>query len=462
MGGNSPISPHLFYPKKMKRFAIIILIGIGIISPSFSTAQPAGAPDPQLSLPWPEGEAWWLHFGPHHNSDFSSVCRSGIPTGGHQPIWPSLDFAPAPGSSKRVVAARDGWIVRELCVGTHSSSFVKIVIDHGDGWFTGYYHLTQIPEEIRTGGDRIPIKRGDLLGYASKNICCDANADANDNSTGDLSRAQCIGGASVSHVHFTVRYDADYRVNDFNKNDFTNIHNLYIGGWQVKESDCNRGGYMTRNGISVSPPRNYKYSLDPASLILNDGSVGKEISRKNIFMAQALKGGAKLFAHTRGQIILENTFEGHTYDPNIGIESPKATFLANNFQLLPGYSASPDSRITMIALSGDDIILPQRVASESHFFQNIQDVEKESSFEAIRIYPNPARQELTIDLGSNHQIQSIQQFDLSGKEIRLLESINQSPITLPLAQLGPLSQFVIVIKDDKGNIHSQIIQRIGL
>lgn len=206
-----------------------LMVGTLLLLAASLTAQSG---DPSLALPWKVGDTWWLHHGSHAN----------IPGGSG--AWSSLDFAPAPGTNNEVRAARGGTVVKSTCKGT------KVVIDHGDGWFTGYYHLDNIPALIDDSDGSYYVARGRVLGTVSQ-------------------RATCGGGADIPHVHFSVRYgQAESHVAFAGK---------YVGGWEVKNGSYQRYGSMDRYNVSITRPSGYwnaANDYNPTSTIYNDGMIG--------------------------------------------------------------------------------------------------------------------------------------------------------------------------------------------
>jgi murein DD-endopeptidase MepM/ murein hydrolase activator NlpD len=157
----------------------------------------AGDSSAQLFLPWATGQSWRLLGGPHN---FHST---GTP-------WSSLDFA---GGDGLVRAARGG-VVRRDC-----ANFVRI--DHGDGWHTSYYHLTNI--RVRSGQT---VPRGQVLGTIST-------------ATG------CGGTADVAHVHFTLwRFTGRF---DFSNRQQYPISGVSIGGWTVEQGSAAYSGCLVRD-----------------------------------------------------------------------------------------------------------------------------------------------------------------------------------------------------------------------
>lgn len=169
----------------------------------------------RLSLPFATGETWVYTGGPHSNGGTST------------PPLSSVDFAVDLRTNAGLVrAAREGYVVR-------SSSCPNYVrVDHGDGWSTGYYHLTN--EAVSNGQY---VSRGTVLGKISNGVGCG-------------------GWSSGPHVHFsTLRYSSH-----------VNISGMDIGGWTILAGNSAYYGWArrVRDGYTISQQM-YMY---------NDGSVG--------------------------------------------------------------------------------------------------------------------------------------------------------------------------------------------
>ncbi len=168
---------------------------------STSDLVPLGNAAARLSLPYPTGESWLFSGGPHGGS------RS------------ALDFA------------RNGGQVRATSDGTAMIPCAnQIIITHGDGWQTGYYHVSNI--RVANGAT---VRRGDVLGTASTAVGCGGRA------TGD-------------HVHFWLRRNGVD----------TPIHDTVIGGWTVQQGAAEYDGCLLKQGRTACQ----------GSWIYNDGMIG--------------------------------------------------------------------------------------------------------------------------------------------------------------------------------------------
>ena len=165
---------------------------------------------PQLGLPWALGETQYLTGGPHSDAAFK-----------RQRPWSAIDFA---GGSYHVRAAADGVVY--LMPGCP-----YVQINHGNGWQTGYYHLTQIA--VKNGQT---ITRGTLLGRQSL-------------------AATCGGQATGTHMHMTLRLNGQ----------FQNWHGQAIGGWRIEEGASPYDGCLLRAGLKRCA----------ITAIYNDGAIGE-------------------------------------------------------------------------------------------------------------------------------------------------------------------------------------------
>ena len=160
-------------------------------------------------LPWLAGETWNYNSGPHNYSvgvpQCTDLSRCPLP-------WSSLDFGTMDAIS---CSANDGggtyspyWAAAALggkVVQASSSGIV--IIDHLDGWFTYYVHLSQTG--LVKPGD---ISQGDPVGHPS-----------------------CAGKTSGVHTHFAINYEGE----------FQNIDKLNLSGWTVAKTNSNYDGTMT-------------------------------------------------------------------------------------------------------------------------------------------------------------------------------------------------------------------------
>lgn len=182
-----------------RRVALICLpLGplMGMFGPAWASDASIvpGSGSAQLGLPIPAGESWTLVQGPHNTA------------GGLATPLSSLDLA---GGSGHVVAAADG-VVQPISAATCANpdpAAGLVVLDHGNGWHTSYYHLRDV--QVLVGQS---VRRGQWLGDTGTALPC--------------------GGSAVGdHTHFGVAY---YTTGEFSfGRNMVDIRGMDIGGWTV-------------------------------------------------------------------------------------------------------------------------------------------------------------------------------------------------------------------------------------
>ena len=174
-----------------------------------SVLQAAGDSSGQLSLPIPAGETWTLTQGPHNTN------------GGAQNAVSPLSSLDLSGGSGHVVAARDGVVesVAAACRGETPAQANLVVINHGDGWHTSYYHIPNV--QVVVGQH---VARGQYLGNIGTGTGCGGSADG-------------------AHVHFSVEY---YTSGSYSwQTGEVDLRGRSIGGWTFQGANWN--GYAVRN-----------------------------------------------------------------------------------------------------------------------------------------------------------------------------------------------------------------------
>jgi murein DD-endopeptidase MepM/ murein hydrolase activator NlpD len=170
----------------------------------------AGDGSSDLAFPWAVGQAWRFN-GPHAN--------------GGSAILGAIDFYPSPTATNAPVLAMRGGVVYRPCAN-------MVMIDHGDGWSSYYYHLTNIA--VAQGQY---VSRGQLLGGTSDQVACG-------------------GWASGPHVHIYLRYE----------NREVAIDGVDIGGWTVENGSKQYDGCLVRG--------DEKHCAQWFSSVPNDGVSG--------------------------------------------------------------------------------------------------------------------------------------------------------------------------------------------
>ncbi|MCM6778939.1 peptidoglycan DD-metalloendopeptidase family protein [Nocardia sp. CDC159] len=164
------------------------------------TAPQARAINTGLSLPWRQGDSWYMGGGPHGNS-------------GNSRPFNSIDFN---GGDGRVLAAGAGRVYKTCVRG--DSAEVKVV--HNNGYTTTYYHMTN----LITAPNGTEIAEGTYLGRIG-------------------TRLPCGGSASGPHVHLAL----------WNTNGgAVAVNGKTLGGWTFYEGASAYRGYAERNGVRVN------------------------------------------------------------------------------------------------------------------------------------------------------------------------------------------------------------------
>ncbi len=168
---------------------------------------PGAPPADLLQLPFPVGESWAFN-GPHNK----------MGPGYYEHPWPSMDFGIAGNCGSPpdmwAAAAAGGYVEPK-------TSEYGLRINHGDGWYTAYYHLRDIWSRFTPGSY---VNRNDLLG-----------------------RVSCLydpgGYADVPHVHFSLLYNGEFVdiAQPLPGGDHTRL-----SGYQVVEGSAPYGGSLVR------------------------------------------------------------------------------------------------------------------------------------------------------------------------------------------------------------------------
>ena len=190
--------------------AIAVVLTTVFVQPNqtaFALTSALGDGSAKLSLPWARGEFWRLTGGPHPESY------------GKSRPWSAIDFQPENAKPGRVRAARGG-VVSRPCPNL-------VLINHGDGWTTSYYHLSKI--QVRDGQR---VDRGQFLGWTS-------------------TRAGCGGFATGAHLHFSLLW----------RGDFVNIRGHAVGGWKVTEGSRPYRGCLVKDGMRKCAPKGNVYNF---------------------------------------------------------------------------------------------------------------------------------------------------------------------------------------------------------
>jgi len=196
---------------------------------------PGPPPSDLLQLPFPRGEAWKFN-GPHN--------YMGDSWGGSKRPMSSMDF----GIVGSCDAPPDMWAVAAAS-GTiqPKSSNYGLRVDHGNGWFTAYYHLRDIWQRFNPNGG----------GWVNKND--------------PLGRISCLydpgGFATAPHVHFSLLYNGDEYVDIAQPN--PQGGRTYLSGYQVYEGSGAYYGKLVRETEILAGNYVYNDNGSPNQASLN-------------------------------------------------------------------------------------------------------------------------------------------------------------------------------------------------
>ncbi len=205
-------------PRRLLRRSVLPLsVFVALLLPSTTGA----AKQIYFELPWTAGQTWRYVGGPHSTlgcPDNGFNCRGGKP-------WNSLDFS---GGDGIVRAAAPGKIEGTTSCPARNSNF--LIINHGNGWHTTYYHLVDVPPRLTPGQS---VKAGEKLGHTSTKTGCDGHADG-------------------PHVHFSIaRYSGGYSWHGGR----VDLNGFQIGSWVFHDGRTQYSGCATNvvNDQKVCP-----------------------------------------------------------------------------------------------------------------------------------------------------------------------------------------------------------------
>lgn len=202
---------------------------------------------PAWRLPFQNGQKW-ASGGPHRDSDGTA--------------WGALDFTPQ-GSNKKVVAIAEGRVYRVTCP---KGWFLGI--DHGGGWRSEYYHLTNAQSKLI--GQWVPA--GAYLGDAGNTL-------------------PCGGSSNGAHVHMSILYgDPPQPGNGLRP--YYPVDGMRFGNYTVRAGKAvNQGTWkVTSTGkpvitnwgccLTSTTPAPKSFSSAPGPTISGTVAVGKTLTAK--------------------------------------------------------------------------------------------------------------------------------------------------------------------------------------
>ena len=215
----------------VRRIGPLLLAGtlVTAVAIAQSPAHAAGT-RPYFQLPFQLGQKWKVG-APHSTTGTNVGARS------------SLDLGPT-GTNRKVVAIAAGTVYRVMCSG---NSYLGV--DHGNGWRSTYYHLTN-PQTSLLGKH---VSAGTYLGDAGR-------------------ATPCGGTASFDHVHLTILKDGQptaisgflfgpYRVYSGGKDYYGYWNNLSGSRALTVSGLALLGLTSTTQAIAIDPTRWYTVKI---------------------------------------------------------------------------------------------------------------------------------------------------------------------------------------------------------
>ncbi len=227
---------------------------------------------PGAALPFEGGKTWYFSGGPH----------GGGLDGSERP-WSAVDFASpdTPGCDDdgdgEDEPDLDDWIAASRGGEVLFAASSLIVIDHGDGWRTHYYHVSSQEMQVQAGD---AVLQGRLLGHPS----CETDMG---------------GDANGDHVHFATSYNGTQITVNGNEE----ADGMVLEGWTINEGVAHYFGTIeSPDGIVCGSPNstpncpvtsaNYMGTLttltftSEPNLIIPDNNVAGAIDTINIPVAE--------------------------------------------------------------------------------------------------------------------------------------------------------------------------------
>jgi len=136
----------------------VLMLTLGALLLARPPAEATGQPD--FLLPWQDGQTWLTGGAGFHNAnDALDFFAPDTPLGGSVKCEGDPDWVLAV-SSYYVLSAAAGTVVQ--------ASNASVLIDHGGGWFSRYYHMTGFvvePDDFVLAGQR--LAKPSTLGFCS-------------------------------------------------------------------------------------------------------------------------------------------------------------------------------------------------------------------------------------------------------------------------------------------------------
>ena len=158
-------------------------------------------------LVWPlKGRAPLTRFASHVG--WRDAARIHRQQGGTWASWLHHGTDIGGATTKQVVVAAASGVAY---AGERRGNGRYVVIDHGNGWYTEYQHLSRFAGEVFDGCREIPVEAGDPIGYVGN-----------------------TGGDYPVHLHFEIAWSPDGPGSD-DKAYFKQTHNLHLYGYSFPQ-----------------------------------------------------------------------------------------------------------------------------------------------------------------------------------------------------------------------------------
>ncbi len=240
---------------------------LGVAAEAFNAGDtnPSGYSNPSSFTKRRYSGQWLWPLGNSYKNVSSWVGGRKAPAAGASTNHHGTDI-PAPEGTK-IYAARGGKAVNMT---RQFPNFAKglgnwVVIDHGDGWYTAYGHMSQF-SSIFAKGNVVDVKTGDVIGQVGHT----------GTTSRDLSR-----GDTGDHVHFEIAYNW-WGGGYYMKYGYTWDATWGTKGWEVVDSSPNSQSY-TYTVPSATPVTSVK---------LSETSVSRDYSQSAVLKATVSPAGA--------------------------------------------------------------------------------------------------------------------------------------------------------------------------
>lgn len=328
----------------------------------------------RLSLPV-SGPGWRYTGGAHTHNDVNTTTIA----------WSALDFATATGNGL-ICAAAPGTVVEPP---SWYQNCNYVLIDHGHGWMTYYYHVRPIDENTPLPSVGDELTRGQVFARETSDGCHNG------------------GSTPPAHLHFgLIKENGD---GIFGNEDYADMRGKYIGGWKVENTTDFWNSKLIRYNEQLSP------ESSGITTIENDGYIGYGTClHDNITPGyyEVFREGQIVTA--RNSIVAVNKITGD----NISVH-----YSAPTVTLLPPFRIDKDSKLIIRRQPCPDIPSSSFGATKATQ-EHLSNIEFEE--QRYLIYPNPVKANgtLTIQFKESHNLSKIRIIDSKGTVVRIWNNLH--------------------------------------